>query len=89
LDCLSAPFDHEPNLNAEFPLRSALRCNKGSKPPLDILGPWAGLRTGILIRGREQGEGLWPAFREPQLVDQDRRKDAPLRMGLGEPIAAF
>jgi hypothetical protein len=25
LDCLSAPFDHEPNLNAAFPLCSALR----------------------------------------------------------------
>jgi hypothetical protein len=40
--------DHEPDLNAAFPLRSALRCNKGNKPPWTSLGLGPGLRTGIL-----------------------------------------
>jgi len=75
--------DHEPNLNAAFPLRSALRCNKGNKPPLDILGPW----TGAEDRERA-GEGLWPACREPRLVvDHDRReRRSPYKWVLASPL---
>src|SRR6266850_1525902 len=48
------------------------------------LGP--GLKTGILT-GDRQGEGLWPACREPRLVDQDGRKRRfPYRWVLASPL---
>jgi hypothetical protein len=73
--------DHEPNLNAAFPLRSALRCNKGSKPSLDILGPWAGLRTGILIGGESRAKvSGQPAVSRSWSI-KTAGKDAPLTNG--------